>query len=276
MQIGIFTKTFERPTLEENFDAVKEHGLQAVQLNLESAGGDPMPEQIPDELCQRICDGLAARQIALAAVSGTFNIIAPNPQERSTGMRRLGAIAAACKKMGTELITMCTGTRDPHYMWANHPDNNSEAAWRDMLQAMAQAVQIAADHDVTLVLEPEVNNVVNTAAKARRLLDELRSPHLKVVIDGANLFHAGQLGRMREVLDEAFDLLGDDIRMAHAKDLERDGDAGHQAAGTGVLDYDHYLSLLQKVGFDGALILHNLSEEQVPNSLAFVRGKLDD
>jgi len=94
------------------------------------------------------------------------------------------------------------------------------------------------------------------------------------VIDGANLFHAGQLPRMREILDEAFDLLGDDIRMAHAKDLERDGDAGHQAAGTGVLDYAHYLALLQSSAFDGALILHSLGENQVLESLAFVREKM--
>ena len=274
MQIGIFTKTFEHPTLEETLDAVKEYGLEAIQLNLESVGGVPMPEQIPDEMCQRIHSALAARQIALAAVSGTFNIIDPDEEERRAGMRQLGTIAATCKKMGTELITICTGTRDPHSMWTAHPDNNSDAAWRDMVQAMAQAVQIAADNDVTLIFEPEVNNVVNTAAKARRLLDETRSQHLKVVIDGANLFHAGQLPRMREILDEAFDLLGDDIRMAHAKDLERDGDAGHQAAGTGVLDYAHYLALLQSSAFDGALILHSLGENQVLESLAFVREKM--
>ena len=70
---------------------------------------------------------------------------------------------------------------------------------------MGEAVEIAEAQGVTLVFEPEVNNVVDSAQKARRLLDEVRSKHLQVVIDGANLFHAGQLPRMREVLDEAFD-----------------------------------------------------------------------
>ncbi len=111
-------------------------------------------------------------------------------------------------------------------------------------------------------------------AEARRLLDEIASPHLQVVIDGANLFHAGQLPRMREVLEEAFELLGDDIRLAHAKDLEKDGDAGHQAAGTGVLDYGHYLALLDRIGFAGSVILHSLEEERVPASLEFVRRHL--
>ena len=66
-------------------------------------------------------------------------------------------------------------------------------------------------------------------------------------MDGANLFHAGDLPRLHEVLDEAFELLGEHIVLAHAKDLSRDGEAGHEAAGTGLLDYDHYLRLLQSL-----------------------------
>ena len=141
---------------------------------------------------------------------------------------------------------------------------------------MGEAVAIAEAQGATLVFEPEVNNVVDSAQKARRLLDEVQSKHLQVVIDGANLFHAGQLPRMREVLDEAFDLLGDSIRLAHAKDLEQDGDVGHQAAGTGLLDYDHYLVCLRQIGFDGSLILHSLEEEQVAASAAFVRERMND
>ena len=97
---------------------------------------------------------------------------------------------------------------------------------------------------------------------------------MQVVIDGANLFHEGELPSMHEMLDEAFDLIGDSIRLAHAKDLEKDGDAGHQAAGTGVLDYEHYLALLQQIGFDGSVILHSLDESQVATSAAYVRERM--
>lgn len=272
MKLGIFSKVFARDGIEANLDAVRAHGLDSVQLNLETLGTAPMPEQIPEELCQRVRQGLAQRHLELAAVSGTWNVI--HPQEGPVGLARLRVLAAACPSLGTDLITMSTGTRDTGYLWRAHPDNDTAAAWRDMVAAMARATQVAEEHGVTLVFEPEVNNVVSSARKARRLLDEVGSPHLRVVIDGANLFGAGQLPRMRQVLDEAFQLLGDDIRLAHAKDLVRDGDAGHQAAGTGVLDYAHYLRLLQRVGFDGSLILHSLDESQVEGSLAYVRQRL--
>jgi sugar phosphate isomerase/epimerase len=79
---------------------------------------------------------------------------------------------------------------------------------------------------------------------------------------------------MDDVLDQAFALLGKDIVLAHAKDLSHDGDAGHEPAGHGKLDYDRYLSLLHASGFSGPLLLHGLSEPQVPGCLAFLREKL--
>jgi sugar phosphate isomerase/epimerase len=75
---------------------------------------------------------------------------------------------------------------------------------------------------------------------------------------------------MSEILDEAFDLLGEDVVIAHAKDLDHDGEAGHIAAGKGLLDYERYLSLLATLGGDLPLILHGLSEEEVDDSVAFL------
>lgn len=274
MEIGIFARTFERPTLEGTLDAVAAHGLRAVQFNFSSAGVESLPERIDLALAERIRAALAERGIVMAAVSGTVNMIHPDEQRRRAGLERLDILAASCARLGTSIITLCSGTRDPNNMWRRHPDNDSPEAWRDLLEAMSAAAQMAEAHGVTLAVEPEVANVVDSARKARRLLDEIRSPRLKIVIDGANLFHAGELPRMSEILDEAFNLLGSDIVLAHAKDLSRDGEAGHEAAGTGKLDYDRYVALLRAAGYDGALILHSLTEQQVDASVNFLRQKL--
>jgi sugar phosphate isomerase/epimerase len=273
MQIGIFAKTFVRPTLAETLDAVAAHGIHTVQFNLACAGLPSMPARIDPALSAEIRGALDVRQLRMAAVSGTFNMIHPDPARRREGLARLRVLASACAGLGTEVITLSTGTRDPDDLWRRHAANDTPEAWRDLIASMREAVQIAEQHRLTLAFEPEVSNVVDTAAKGRRLLDELGSPRLKVVMDGANLFHAGELPRMRAILDEAFALLGNDIVLAHAKDLSRDGDAGHEAAGTGLLDYDHYLQMLRGVGYRGPLILHALAEEQVAQSVAFLQAK---
>jgi sugar phosphate isomerase/epimerase len=157
-------------------------------------------------------------------------------------------------------------------MWRRRPDNGTPAAWRDMLASVADAVAAAEAHGVTLAFEPEHANVVDSAAAGRRLRDELRSPRLNVVIDAANLLAGGGLDRQAEVLHEAFDLLGDDVVLAHAKDVRRDGT--FVAAGRGDLDYELYAALLAQIRGGVPLILHGLAEDEVPGSVAFVETAL--
>ena len=47
MQIGILSKVFARPSVEAVLDAVAAAGLECVQFNMESAGLNPMPDEIP-------------------------------------------------------------------------------------------------------------------------------------------------------------------------------------------------------------------------------------
>ncbi len=274
MRIGVLMGTFSRPTLEERFEAIKSCGLDCVQLNLGCAGVPSMPEAIPDALADRIRLSATARGIAMVSVEGTFNMSHPDAESRRQGLARLRVLAAACQRLGTPIIHLCTGTRDRDNMWRRHPDNDSPEAWRDMVGSMREAAVIAKQCNVVLAFEPEVNNVVDSAKKARRLMDEVGSPRLKVTMDAANLFHAGELARMREVLDESFALIGKDIVLAHAKDLSHDGDAGHEPAGHGRLDYDRYVTLLHDYGFHGPLLLHGLSEFQVPGCVRFLKEKL--
>jgi sugar phosphate isomerase/epimerase len=274
MRIGVLSGTCWRPTLAATLDAVKASGLDCVQLSLDCAGMLSMPERIAPEVAERIRHQAAARGVEIASVQGTFNMSHPDAEHRRIGLRRLAVLAAACQRMGTSKIHLCTGTRDRGDMWRRHPDNNSPEAWRDMVACVREATAIAEKEGVVLAFEPEVNNVVDSAKKSRRLMDEIHSPHLKMTMDAANLFHAGELAHMDAVLDDAFALVGHDIVLAHAKDLSHDGDAGHEAAGHGRLDYSRYLSLLLAYGFHGPLLLHGLSEAQVPGCVAFLREKL--
>jgi sugar phosphate isomerase/epimerase len=148
--------------------------------------------------------------------------------------------------------------------------------WRDLLQSMEQAIAVAEQNGILLGVEPETGNVVSSARKARQLLDELHSSRVKIVIDPANLFHAGQIERVRETMEEAFQLLGTDIVMAHAKELAANGAVGNLAPGRGLVDWSYYFGVLSRMDFHGAMILHGLSEADMPQAVRFLRSKLCD
>ena len=271
MEIGIFARTFPRPTLDETLEAIAGHGLRAVHFNFACAGLSSLPDAISAETCQAIRRSFENRGMNMAAVSGTFNAIHPDAKLREADAKRCCGIIASAPAIGTGAVTLCTGTRDPDNMWRAHPDNRSAQAWKDLLHTLERLVPVAEEHGVFLGIEPETGNVIESARKARQLLDEMKSNQLKIVMDGANLFYPDTTDRMQYILEQAFDLLGPDILMVHAKDIVWDEGKKSQAAGTGLLDYDLYMKLLAESGFDGPILLHNLEESQVESSLAFVR-----
>ena len=270
IELGIFEKTFVRPTFGETLDAVAAHGLRHIQLHLEAAGLEPMPLDVPECTRRLIRHEISGRGISVAALSATYNMAHPDPAVRADGLARLTVMAAACRDLSTTVITLCTGTRDPDDKWRNHPDNDTPAAWSDLSASMTAALAIAERHDLTLAVEPEPANVMRDALAARRLLDELGSDRLKIILDPANIV-AGALDRdPTETLTAGFAHLGPDIVVAHAKDIDADG--RFRPAGTGIVPWPAYLALLRASAFAGPLILHTLTEADVPGCLALLQS----
>ena len=188
MEIGIFARTFEEPSLAAVLDRVAAHGIRYIQLNTSCMGLSDMPDGLDAAACAQARREIDARNIEVVSLSATYNMIHPDPAARAQGMRRLGILASRAAELGTNLLTLCTGTRNPTNMWQHHPQNNSPEAWSDLLDAIGQALAFAEEHDVHLGIEPEVANVVNSPQKARQLLDTMRSDRLTIVMDGANVF----------------------------------------------------------------------------------------
>ena len=261
IQLGIFAKTFNRDTLEEVLDAVVANGFSTIQFNMTCAGLPSMPDQIPKTLAAAIGKTCQQKGLKMAAVSGTFNMIHPTPAEVEKGLKRLEVLAQHCQSMGTNTITLCTGTRDAEDKWRAHPDNNLPDAWHDLLSTMEKALTIAEKYDIQLAFEPETANVINSTAKGKKLLQEMQSNRLKVVFDPANLFEKATVEEIKRLITQGLDDLEDAIIMAHAKDRTADG--RFTAAGKGIVPFDFFISELMRREFEGPLVTHGLEEEEV-------------
>ena len=272
MRLGIFAKTFPGDTPGTAMAAARAAGYDSVQYNMACSGLPSMPPAIPDGVAEAVHAAALGQKLDVAAVSATYNMIHPDPAQRWRGHDSLEIIAGAARGMGTRLLTLCTGTRDPDDPWLGHPDNATPEAWRDLAASLETALDIAERHDLDLGIEPELANVIDSAAKARAIIDEMASPRLKIILDPANLFEIASLAEQQRLVSEAIDLLADRIVMAHAKD--RDAVGGFTTAGKGVLDYDHYLAGLARIGFDGPLVTHGLAAGEAAEVAAFLGRKL--
>jgi hypothetical protein len=84
-------------------------------------------------------------------------------------------------------------------------------------------------------------------------MDEIGSDKLKMILDCANLFHAGTAYRenVQDVIAHAFDLFGDDIVIAHGKDIKEGSGIEFCGTGLGIVDFGFTAMMLEKYGYTG-------------------------
>ena len=275
MRLGIFARTFPGATPSAVLARAREAGYETVQYNMACSGLPSLPRLVAPEAIAALRDAAAETGVGLAALSATYNMAHPDASVRRAGAESLGALAAVARAVGIPVLTLCTGSRDAADQWAPHPDNATPAAWRTLLASLESAVDVAESYDVVLGIEPEPANVIDSAARARALLDEIGSSRLGIVFDAANLLDAATLrspAATRDAIARALDLLADRIALVHAKDRAADGAV--VPAGSGAIDYDAYLAALGRAGVDAPLITHGLDAAAAARVALFLRARL--
>jgi sugar phosphate isomerase/epimerase len=123
MEVGLFSRTFARSTLEQVLDAVLAHGLSHIHFNLKSAGIASLTDELNNAQCRKIRKAFETRGYVMTSISATFNAIHPDLRQREADTLQACRLIEHCREMGTSIVTLCTGTRDPYNMWRRHPGN---------------------------------------------------------------------------------------------------------------------------------------------------------
>jgi sugar phosphate isomerase/epimerase len=123
--LGLLSPEFPSVSLSANLDAIAATGAVSVQFDLASAVSQTFASELSQDAVDAINAGFSARQLTLAALSGTYNMIDPDPKAREAGAEGLNRVIALAPRLGTNVVTLCTGSRDTSNMWRRHPDNDT-------------------------------------------------------------------------------------------------------------------------------------------------------
>lgn len=286
MKIGIATTDFTPMPMETLLGRARDYGNTCLQLSFDSfleCGSGPdgnieMVDSYDAAFLRRLRARLESLELQVVAVNGIFNGAHPDASVREEGLRRFALLAEVVGEIGCGIISLSSGSRNPAQVWQGHPDNTTEAAWADSRDTMKKLAGIAEKHGLTLAIETEAANVVDTPERARRMMDEVGSKRLKMIMDCANLFHEGeaQPGNVGPRMREAFAAYGRDVVVAHGKDIRAGEGIDFCAAGEGIVDFPLFFSLLREYGYAGEMILHGIYDEaKMPGCLEFVRGVME-
>jgi sugar phosphate isomerase/epimerase len=274
VELGIFSRTYQPVGIDRIFARIAQDGFQTIQFNFSSAGLASLPKDWPEAVIKDVMASAHRSGLTICALSGTYNMAHPDVARRGSDRIGFANVVRAAEFMQVPLVTLCTGSRDATDMWKAHPDNGSPEAWVALRGELDFALELAERHGIALGVEPEHGNVVANAKYARRLLDEVGNPRLKIVMDAANLLPPESQTRQREVIAEAVALLGADLALVHTKDVSASGEA--VAAGRGIVDFRNFLKEIVSTGYRGALVSHNLPEKDASHVSGFLRGILEE
>ncbi|WP_135547884.1 sugar phosphate isomerase/epimerase family protein [Paenibacillus cymbidii] len=145
--------------------------------------------------------------------------------------------------------------------------------WQRLDRALEELVEEAERWGVTIGLEAAQTHLIDTAGKLAETIERFPSSCVGVVLDPCNLLSAGNVDNQREIVAEAFRLLGPRIVSAHAKDWRREPNGGiaETAAGLGGLDYAQFWRLLEETKPRGFVTLEAVDAAQMAATAQFVR-----
>ena len=273
MKLGVFAKSFAGDDPLTVLSASRAAGFEAVQYNLSCSGIGSLPEAIPDDAVQEIRHAARATGVGIAAISATYNMTDPDPERLASGRRAFQAICEKTPAMGSNLVTVCSGSKHPTDKWQHHPANDDPQSWTDMCKEFEIICEHATQHGVLIGVEPEPANIVSNADRAASLIADFPGSPIRIVLDPANMIEDVAPEDHHRTIDQAFDLLGDHLVLAHAKDRFANGQVA--PAGRGVVDWNHFLGCLAAIGFNGALVAHGMSAAEAPAVASFLAGHLE-
>lgn len=268
-EIGVFARVFPPGSPGAVAAAIHAAGFTVTQLNLVALGRPTLDVGLGDREAVDIGTEFRRAGVRIWGLSGTFNAIDPDAAARTASIHACQALIGRAPAMGAEVVTLCTGTRDPDDMWRAHPDNSTPGAWADLRASLDQLIPVAAAAGVRLGVEMEPGNVIRDADAAVRLLAELgaEARHIAIVIDPANLLSVATLPRQEAILRHAFDVLGSSAGAVHAKDVVSEG---YAAPGVGGLDYSLVMRLHADLPAAVPVIAQDLTAEDAPRVYEFL------
>lgn len=272
VRLGIRAHDIGRYSPDDLARRVAEEGLDCVQLALGKAiqGLEMAPGVIHSAMAAEIGAAFARHGVRIEVLSCYINPIHPDPDTRRSLKGLFKEHLRHARSFGCNVVALESGSLNADY--SPHSENVGENAFLDLLDVMHELVDDAEQHGVVVGIEAVSSHVIRTPERMRRLLDHIPSRHLQVVFDAVNLLSPGNHVRQKEIMQRSFEMFGDRIAVAHAKDFRvLDGKLMVCPVGCGELDYALLLGLLSGCTTVPALILEETHPENLTASAQFIR-----
>ena len=176
----------------------------------------------------------------------------------------LNAALDRCRQLGARVVVW--GSASSRNIPAGH---SREQAWQEIKRFLQRAGDIAKSHELVIGIEPlrkQESNIINAGAEALRLVDEVKHPNVKMIID---YYHLRMENEDPDILVRARQ------HVVHLHFANPNGRRWPKSVDDDP-EYGRFFQLVKQIGYTGGLSIEarGTFEEDGAASLAFLRSEL--
>ncbi len=247
MQLGIRLHDTKALPFEERIADVHNLGFACGHLALSKVIKEfpTTDEALTPGLAMYIKNVFARNQVDIAVLGCYLNLANPNPEQLKKIMNRYMAHIRFASWLGCGVVGTETGAPNETYSYV--PECHGEQALQTFIANLRPIVKYAEQMGVVMAIEPVWKHIVCNPGRARRVLDEIASPNLQIILDPVNLLDISNYQDQEAVVEEAIEVLGPDVAMVHLKDYMPEGDKLEaMGCGLGMMKYERVLKFIKE------------------------------
>lgn len=247
MQLGIRLHDTKKLPFEERIKDVHDLGFACGHLALSKVINEFPTDDgaLTPGLAMYIKKVFAQNDVDIAVLGCYLNLANPNQEKLKKIQNRYMAHIRFASLLGCGVVGTETGA--PNETYTPVPECHSEEALATFIKNLRPVVKYAEQMGVIMAIEPVWKHIVYNPARARQVLTEIASPNLQVILDPVNLLDISNYGQQREIVEEAIEILDEDIAMVHIKDYRVEKDKlVSVGAGLGQMDYTALMKFIKE------------------------------
>ena len=273
MQIGLRLHDAKQLPLEERLVEVRKQGFVCGHLALSKVISENTTDNsaLTPGYAMYLKNMFAAAGIDIAVLGCYLNLAHPDQGQLEKIKERYLANIRFAAHLGCGVVGTETGAPNTEYEF--EPACHTEEALQIFITNLRPVVEYAQKMGVIIAIEPVYKHIVCNPKRARQVLDTINSPTLQIILDPVNLLFEGNYHDREGIVNEAIELLGDDVAVVHIKDFVLvEGKMKSVAAGTGMMDYKNILRFIK----EKKPYIHTTLEDTTPDNAVFAREHLEE
>ena len=259
---------------------IKDLGFDGLQLAINKAitGETAKYQSLSNQRLKELSSAFLDQGLYIPLIGSYFNPAYTSEERLLEAKNKFMEHLSFASQFKTPYVGSETGSYFSDDVWKDHPINHTDLAFNQVLTTFKELADFAKTTQACVAIEGAAHHIINHPSRMKKLIDALDDEDVVVILDIYNFlsFDSHDQETQRQLIDDAFFLLKDRIKIIHLKDfIVGDHELVKVGLGQGLLDLPYLVEKIKTYTPDIDLIFEGVSLKDLPSSLTYIKKLLE-